>query len=507
MEPLFTQGHALLIGVGADLPNTIQDAEELHSFLIAPDRCAYPPKQVELLTGPRADRAHVLAGLDRLAQTATAESTVIVYYSGHGYQVETKDVSTTHYLLPYGYQQATLQKSAISGAELLQKLQAIPAQKLLLLLDCCHAGGLDDLPAAKSPALEFTKAPLPPEAIELLAQGEGRAVIASCRVGELSFGGDPYSAFTLALLEALDGQGGAKQDGYVYFSDLAAHTRQTVPLRTKDRQHPTFDFRKSDNFVVAYYAGGEMQPKGLPFNVDEAVIEENPGELRGVGQIGDRITNTGSGAVATGGGVAAGEGGVAVQGDLHGGISLDNRRDNRRINTGGGTYVERDVNVTGGDFVGGRKSVGFDQSNWNVETVNQAGRDVHIREENVSGDQIRIGEIKESQIGNIGRGSGTVTTAGPSVAELALLFAPLMQTIQQAPAHSRPEAVAAAQQLVTEAAKGSEANDETVADLITTLVKAAPDAVQALVGLFAPEALGRLAGQLTRFALKTVQKR
>lgn len=480
MDTLFTQGHALLIGVGADLPNTIADAEELHSFLIAPDRCAYPPEQVQLLTGPQADRAHVLAGLDTLAQRATADSTVIVYYSGHGYQVEMKGVSTTHYLLPHGYQQGSLQQSAISGPELLQKLQAIPAQKLLLLLDCCHAGGLDDLPAAKSPALEFTKAPLPPEATQLLAQGEGRAVIASCTEGELSFGGDPYSAFTLALLEALDGQGAAKKDGYVYFSDLAAHARQTVPLRTKDRQHPTFDFRKSDNFIVAYYAGGEMQPKGLPFNVDDAVIEETPGDLRGVGQIGDRITNTGSGTVATDGGVAAGEGGVAVKGDVHGGISLDNRRDNRQINTGGGTYVAKDVNVSGGDFVG--------------------------RDKNVSGDKIRMGDISGSQIGNIGQGSGTATTSGPSVAELALLFAPLMQAIQNAPADSRPAAVDAAQQLVTEAAKGSQADDETVADLVTTLARAAPDAVQALVGLFAPEALGKLAGQITRFALRNIQK-
>ncbi|RLT38984.1 MAG: caspase family protein [Chloroflexi bacterium] len=476
----FAQGHALLIGVGADLPNTIADAEELHSFLIAPDRCAYPPAQVQLLTGEGATRSHILTALDKLAQASTPESTVVVYYSGHGYQVETKDVSTTHYLLPYGYQQGTLQKSAISGAELLQKLQAIPAQKLLLLLDCCHAGGLDDLPAAKSPALEFTKAPLPPEAIELLAQGEGRAVIASCTEGELSFGGDPYSAFTLALLEALDGQGAAKKDGYVYFSDLAAHTRQKVPLRTKDRQHPTFDFRKSDNFIVAYYAGGEMQPKGLPFKVEDVVIEETPGELRGVGQIGHRITNTGSGAVATDGGVAAGEGGVAIQGDSHGPITLDNRRDNRRINTGGGTYVAKDVNVSGGDFVG--------------------------RDKKVSGDKIRIGNISDSKIGNIGRGTGSVTTSGPSVAELALLFAPLMQSIQNAPADSRPEAVAAAQELVTEAAKGSEANDETVAELVTALAKAAPDAVQALVGLFAPAALGKLAGAVTRFALRTIQK-
>ena len=37
----------------------------------------------------------------------------------------------------------------------------------------------------------------------------------------------------------------------------------------------------------------------------------------------DRVTNVGSGAVATHGGVAAGEGGVAVKGDVHGDISVN----------------------------------------------------------------------------------------------------------------------------------------------------------------------------------------
>lgn len=37
---------------------------------------------------------------------------------------------------------------------------------------------------------------------------------------------------------------------------------------------------------------------------------------------GDTIINTGSGGVVTRGGVAAGKGGVAIQGDVHGNVSL-----------------------------------------------------------------------------------------------------------------------------------------------------------------------------------------
>ncbi|MBN1262640.1 MAG: caspase family protein, partial [Anaerolineae bacterium] len=36
----------MLIGVGADLPDTVQDALGLAAILKAPQRCGYPPEQV-----------------------------------------------------------------------------------------------------------------------------------------------------------------------------------------------------------------------------------------------------------------------------------------------------------------------------------------------------------------------------------------------------------------------------------------------------------------------------
>jgi len=41
----FTQGHALLIGLGADLPNTIDDAQEMYAIVTDEERCAYLPGQ------------------------------------------------------------------------------------------------------------------------------------------------------------------------------------------------------------------------------------------------------------------------------------------------------------------------------------------------------------------------------------------------------------------------------------------------------------------------------
>ncbi len=168
-QTIFSEGRALIVGVGADLPNTVDDAQGLAGILKDPERCAYPAEQVELLTSESAGRSGMLAGLDRLARRADEKSTVLIYFSGHGYHVKSS-IGEAYYLMPFGYNVDQLRDTAISGSEFAAKLKAIRAQKLLLLLDCCHAGGLTDL---KAPGLQFAKAPLPPEAQSLFAREPG----------------------------------------------------------------------------------------------------------------------------------------------------------------------------------------------------------------------------------------------------------------------------------------------------------------------------------------------
>ncbi|MEO0377672.1 MAG: caspase family protein [Cyanobacteria bacterium P01_A01_bin.17] len=289
MGQLFTQGHACIVGVGADLPNTVKDAQGIANILQDPERCAYEPDQVQLLTAEQAARDSILAALDKLATTTDADATVLVYFSGHGYQVASP-MGEAYYLMPHGYDQKKLYQTAISGAEFTAKLRAIPAKKLVILLDCCHAGGLSGF---EDLGLEAAKAPLPPEAQAFLAEGSGRVVIASSKADEVSFAGKPYSAFTLAVIEALAGTGVAQKDGYVRVSDLALHAREVVPRRTRNRQHPILNFEQADNFVLAYYAGGEAKPKGLPFEV-EPEIENEPGAFdQGGTQVIQNVTQQG----------------------------------------------------------------------------------------------------------------------------------------------------------------------------------------------------------------------
>ena len=298
---------ALVIGVGADLPNTVADATGLAQVLADPARCNFAPANVTALAGEQATRAGILAALDDLAQRAEPESTALVFFSGHGYQVESP-TGQVYYLMPYGYDLNKLYKTCVSGQEFADKLAAIPSQRLLLLLDACHAEGIGE---SKAPGLTFTKSPLPPEAQALFAQGSGRIVVTSCKADELSFTGTPFSLFTRAVVECLCGAEIKEGDGTVRALDLAMYASRKVAKWSRDRQHPTADTQKADNFVVAYYAAGAKAP--LP--IDLPPVEEDKVEADNAQAI-RMLQQT----INQSGGVNFGQGNtVSITGDVVGG--------------------------------------------------------------------------------------------------------------------------------------------------------------------------------------------
>ena len=250
----FTNGFALLIGVGADLPVTVKDATALKNVLIDPNRAAYPTQQVTLLTETSATRQNILAAFDQIITQVNQnpDATVIIYYSGHGGHTQK---TNEYFLVPYGYNPSQRAETAISGLEFTQKIEAITARKLVVLLDCCHAGGV---PALKEPGETFVKSPVPPELLNVLGTGSGRVVVASSREDEYSYTGQPLSAFTDCLLEALQGKASVNKDGYARILDVLVYLFDQVPKRASGPQHPFVNkvLDLAENFPLSYYAGG-----------------------------------------------------------------------------------------------------------------------------------------------------------------------------------------------------------------------------------------------------------
>lgn len=93
--------HAVVIGITQyqrlpPLPR-VADADDIASLLCDPTACGYPTANVVLLQEADASRSGVLDALDQLAHRAGADSTVLIFFSGHGGRLTSGDES---YLMP-----------------------------------------------------------------------------------------------------------------------------------------------------------------------------------------------------------------------------------------------------------------------------------------------------------------------------------------------------------------------------------------------------------------------
>jgi len=256
---LLDDAHALVLGVSSylhvsPLPPAVRDgAGRLAEVLADPHHGGYPRHQIRSLFDGDVTRQAVLEELEVLAATAGPESTLFLYFSGHGGRAG--DGTGCTYLLPVDADDAspaTLAATAISGVELAEALAAIPAGRMLVVFDCCHAGGLGSAGTPRS-----LVGGLPDSYCEALGAGHGRVVLASSRADERSWLTDAESptVFTRHLLAALRGGAGAG-DGWLRVWELFEYLQPRV---TGDRpdQHPVFKADLEENFPVALALGGQ----------------------------------------------------------------------------------------------------------------------------------------------------------------------------------------------------------------------------------------------------------
>jgi len=274
----FAHGYALIIAVdqnlmpGYALPTVARDAAALREVLVHPARCAYPAEQVRLLSGSDATRDGIYAGLswlkERLAADRSGNATAVVYYSGHGV-IDRADGD--YYFLPYDVRFPVVD-SLLRAADLAAEIELVRPRRLLVVLDCCHAGGMgikgDDPLAGQG--LVKAAAPTGARPVAALMQGQGRAVLSSSTAEESSYvrSDRRMSIFTYHLIEALTGHA-RPPDGAteVLVSDVMGYVSRRVPQSARAEynvsQTPVYDV-SGENFPVALLLGGAGVSKGQP---------------------------------------------------------------------------------------------------------------------------------------------------------------------------------------------------------------------------------------------------
>jgi hypothetical protein len=273
----FIQGYGLLIGVGHctnyapwSLPVTIKDAQAIQTCLTEPTLCAYPNDENHLrfLHDAAASRQSILDGLIWLKEQTEKEeeATAVTYFSGHGWLDEK---TGKYYLIPGDVKPFDIPGTALSADDFIAALREIKVNRLLVIIDSCHAEGMaisKDVPELELPP-NFKSVPLPKSIAETLKQGEGRAVFTSSRGSQKSWirkDGD-LSIFTYHFIEALQGANNKSGDTSVRLSNLMNHLSQTVPQTAQDQwqaeQVPFFDMATED-YPIALLHGGKGLPEG-----------------------------------------------------------------------------------------------------------------------------------------------------------------------------------------------------------------------------------------------------
>ncbi len=263
MTPL-PNAHALIAGIAAyrrvtPLPPTVlNDARDLAAVLTTADLGGYAPPNVTVLLDDAATGAALRQALADLAQRCDADASALIYLSCHGARVESGPLAS-EYLLPVDADlrsEATLAATAISGAEFTAALRTIPARKVVVIFDCCHAGGIGQPKDASAPVLQPG---LPERYYEALLAGRGRAILASSRSDEYSYTlrSARNSIFTTHLLAGLRGDI-ATDDGLIRIFDLFEYVQPRV-TQAHPQQHPVFKAELEENFPVALRLGGQAK--------------------------------------------------------------------------------------------------------------------------------------------------------------------------------------------------------------------------------------------------------
>lgn len=274
-EPI-TNSAALVIGISShqtptwNLPSSVaDDARDFHALLTDPQYCAFNTNNVQMLLDQAASLAALRQALEALAKRCDRDSTVLIYYSGHGGRLAGAGEG---YLIPADVG-TNLEESALSSTEFSQALQAIPARRVVVILDCCHAGGIGHPKQFKQLPIGNFQTGLPTHDLQALAAGYGRLIIASSRDSEYSLvkPGDRNSLFTKHLLTGLQGSA-AGDDGYVRVMNLFHYLQPKVRADSNGAQNPFFKAYVEENFALAFHVSAltnksSAQSPPFPFDV------------------------------------------------------------------------------------------------------------------------------------------------------------------------------------------------------------------------------------------------
>ena len=238
---------ALIVGINdyadpniPDLRTCESDAQAMYELLTDPMTGGIARQNVLMLTGERATFRSIRRALYDLRKVPS-NSTVFVYFSGHGARE-----AGEAYWITQDAELEDLAATALLDRDIQAFVNAIPSQRVVVMLDCCYAAatlkGEKSLQDFNSVLARFTGR----GRAYLMAAGGRERVIEARDLG--------HSIYTYYLLEGLRGDADEDADGVVSLAELTRYVGRTVADEARVRggiQNPVIrldDVQAPDQF-------------------------------------------------------------------------------------------------------------------------------------------------------------------------------------------------------------------------------------------------------------------
>ena len=212
-----------------DLKNAQKDAEDFAkayskkaSSIISPDRI-----HIATLINEQATKKNILSQLDKISNQAKPGDTFVWFVASHGMM----DGNSLYSIVPTDLkcidEQCSRVENLLNSNDILEASRKIPAMRQLLVLDTCHAGGLNEQLSGLYDAR-----------MSVLAKNMGLHLYASASATELAMDGAPgeNSIFTSSLLASLRGMAqDDNDDTYISIVELGHYTRKGMLKTLSER--------------------------------------------------------------------------------------------------------------------------------------------------------------------------------------------------------------------------------------------------------------------------------
>ena len=240
--------YALVVGVSRykfhegglnDLEYAHADSRSIADFLKT--RGGFRDADISYLENENATVENVRAAVDLFLDRARENDLVFLFVASHGTQdpFDPKNL----YLVLHDSKVTNMSRTALNMSELQTLFTTrLRAKRMVILIDACHSGGVDAAPASGARQLERNENNTFNVYAEKLFSGEGRALLTSSDVNEISQEGKKWGGghgvFTWAILEGLNGVADINRDRVVTTGELFDFVSDKVRQQTNGRQSP-----------------------------------------------------------------------------------------------------------------------------------------------------------------------------------------------------------------------------------------------------------------------------